>query len=110
MTRQTNAQRTWSDTIGRWFASKGEKVRGEQLWLLQMHGLIDSLSFQFKFVLGKEPHQCRFFVDFHYWDREKKQWVHEDFKGRMWRDWDVKRKWLWAQEGIDVVLIRAEDL
>ncbi len=98
----------FSTIIGRQFVSIGECIRGEQLWLLQKGGQISDLKFQVRFVLGKPGLQRRIYVDFGYIEDGKQ--VYEDFKGRDSRDWETKRRWLWAEKGILVVLIRAENL
>jgi len=97
---------TWSELCQRWFASKAEARRGEELLLLQRTGKIDSLNYQITFILCEQP-QIRITVDFAYFAPDIKRWIYEDVKGVLTRDFRTKLAWLKQQKNIDVKLIQA---
>ena len=96
------AVRTWSYLCQRKFASKGEKVRGEELELLERAGEISHLIFQPHFNLCDDP-KVVYMADFSYWLEGKL--VVEDFKGRDTPLSRAKRAWVKQQYGITVVVV-----
>lgn len=96
------AKRKYSTLCGRWFASKKEAARGEELTLMEKGGLIQNLQFQHRFILNKKP-KVTIDIDFIYQvDGEQ---IYEDTKGyKETREFRVKRIWLHEQKGIDVIL------
>lgn len=118
-----HARKTWSELIGRWFDSKAEARRGEELFLLQKAGEIRNLEFQKTYVLSNAP-KVTITIDFGYEVRKDNPggttwfWspVHEDVKGerltkkrkikkpRVERDFQVKLAWLQQRYGIQVRL------
>ena len=104
MSNKYGACRTWSNLINRWFDSKAECQRGEELALLERAGEIRQLEYQVCFVLSKSP-QVRITVDFGYIENGKQ--VYEDVKGMgETREFRVKRIWLKQLCGIDIILNR----
>ena len=103
MSNKYGAVRTWSELCQRWFDSKMECRRGEELSLLERAGEIQDLEFQIKFVLCKKP-RISITVDFSYIENGKVKY--EDFKGVLMSDFRVKMAWLKEQQGIEVILIR----
>jgi len=97
------AVRTYSSLCQRWFDSKGECQRGEELHMLELAGEISGLRYQVKFTLSVKP-PVSITVDFAYNEDGKK--VYEDFKGKMVEDFRVKMAWLKQQQGIDIILSR----
>ena len=95
--------RTWSDLCQRWFPSKAEARRGEELHLLQRAGEITDLEYQVKFVLSIAP-KVTITLDFGY--KENGQQVYEDVKGFLTRDFRTKMAWLKEKFGIEVRLVR----
>jgi len=98
-----NARRTWSDSCQRWFASKAEAIRGQELFLMERASAISHLEYQPKFILCKEP-RITITLDFAY--LENGQRIYEDVKGVMTRDCRTKLAWLEQRYGIHVNLIR----
>ena len=94
--------RTWSNLCNRWFASKAEAARGEELRLLEMAGEITDLHYQTKFVLAIKQPRITITIDFAY--KEKGQQVYEDSKGVLTRDFRTKMEWLRQIHGIKVKL------
>ncbi len=106
--------RTWSELVGRWFASKLEATRGEELHFLQMAGEIADLQYQVPFVLSKKP-SVKVVIDFQYTEATDihdlgglafRRHVYEDAKGVLTATARVKYAWLKQKHGIDVVLWR----
>lgn len=97
------AKRTWSELCQRWFDSKAEARRGEELYLLEKGGLISDLRYQVKFILSKEP-KVSITIDFAY--LEDGQRVLEDTKGVLTRDFRTKLVWLQQSQGLKVVLTK----
>ena len=95
------AIRTWSNLCQRWFDSKAEATRGEELHLLQQAGGIEELEYQISFMLHTKP-KVSIKIDFAYIDNGEK--VYEDTKGVLTRDFRTKLAWLEQQRGIKVVL------
>jgi len=98
-----HAVRSWSELCQRWFASKGECRRGEELSCLEHAGEISGLIFQERFILSKTP-RISITVDFAYKENGVK--IYEDFKGKLMADFRVKMAWLKEQQGIDIRLVR----
>lgn len=97
------AIRTWSELCQRWFASKAEARRGEELCLLEKGGLISCLNYQTKFWLSNKP-KVTITIDFSYIKDEKE--VFEDTKGMLTRDFRTKLAWLKREYSIDVMLTK----
>ena len=95
------AIRTWSNLCNRWFPSKLECQRGEELALLQKAGEITDLEYQVKFVLCLQP-RISITIDFSY--RENGVLRLEDTKGVLTRDFRTKMAWLEQSQGIKVKL------
>ena len=102
-----HAKRTWSELCGRWFDSRAEAVRGEELKLLEKAGLIKDLEYQKRFVLSKDP-KVTITIDFTYIDQPMfgGRTVYEDVKGVLTRDFRTKMAWLKKDFGISVKLIK----
>lgn len=119
-----HAKRTYSELCQRTFASKAECVRGEELRMLELAGVISNLEYQPKFLLCKKP-KITITLDFFYTigsvDKQPKpktadgfhivatytsEIIYEDVKGVLTRDSRTKLAWLKEKEGIDVRLIR----
>ena len=102
-----HAIRCYSALCGRNFDSRLECRRGEQLELANQSGAIQDLQYQVKFILCKEP-RISIVIDFSY--LEKGQRVYEDTKGKMTAECRVKLAWLKEKYGIEVKIVRREDL
>lgn len=98
------AKRTLSELCQRTFASKAECNQGEYLRLLELAGEISSLEYQPRFVLCKKP-KITITLDFSYRAKDG-QWIYEDVKGVLTRDFRTKLAWLKEKYGIEVKLIR----
>jgi len=97
------AIRTFSALCNRWFASKAEAIRGEELALLERAGEISNLEYQVKFTLYEKP-KVTISIDFAYdYNGDR---IYEDQKGFMTRDFRTKLCWLKEKHNIDVVLSR----
>lgn len=110
MTRLTNtgnkygAVRTYSELCGRFFASKAEARRGEELALLERAGEISNLEYQPVFKLFDRP-KITYTADFRYTENGRE--VVEDVKGMgVTRETRVKLAWLKQTQNIEVKLIR----
>ena len=104
------ARRTHSQLCNRTFDSKAECIRGEELRLLELVGEIESLQYQVRFMLSQKP-KVAVTIDFQYrvsitQDDFSGEWIYEDYKGVLTRDFRTKLAWLKEQQGIDVKLIR----
>ena len=103
------AIRTYSMLCDRTFASKAEARRGEELFLLQKAGEIQSLRYQVKFQLSSEP-KITVTIDFDYFDnpigQKLTKRVLEDVKGVLTRDSRTKYAWLKQSFGLHVNLIK----
>ena len=97
------AKRTWSELNQRWFASKLEARRADELRLLEMAGEITGLEFQKKFVLCEKP-RITISIDFVYTENDVVKY--EDTKGVLTRDFRTKLAWLEEKRGMSVELIR----
>ena len=78
-----------------------EAERGEELFMLEKAGEIDSLNYQVPLVLSMTP-KVVISIDFVY--RENGEWIHEDTKGVLTRDFRTKMAWLKEKYGIEVKL------
>ena len=85
-----HAQRTYSELCGRWFTSKSECARGEELWQEQLDGKITDLEFQTIYWLSESP-KVTIRFDFRY--KRDGQEIIEDSKGIATREWLTKQKW-----------------
>lgn len=102
---RNNAKRTWSEMCQRWFDSKTEARRGEELALLFANAVIDELEYQPVFVLSASP-RVTYRPDFRY-RNELGHLVYEDVKGGpITRELRVKLLWLREKCGIKVDLVR----
>lgn len=98
-----HGKRTYSQLCGRWFASRMEARRGEELALLERAGEIEQLRYQVPFVLCNEP-KIRVTIDFAYWLKGHQVQKYEDTKGVLTREFRVKLAWLREKYGITVDL------
>lgn len=99
-----HARRTWSELCQRFFDSKLEATRGEELRLLEMAGEISNLCYQpLPRMLCQKP-KITIQVDFLY-IRDGKP-IYEDAKGVLTRDTRTKLAWLKEKYGIEVELYR----
>jgi len=95
--------RTWSNLCNRWFSSKLETRRAEELHLLELAGAISDLHYQVKFVLSESP-RITISIDFCY--QEDGKWIYEDTKGFLTRDFRSKMAWLKEKYNVEVMLKR----
>ena len=100
MANKYNAKRTYSELCGRYFPSKLEARRGEELALLQQAGEIKDLEYQVVFTLNVKP-KVSIKIDFVYTDNGER--IYEDTKGVLTRDFRTKLAWLKRQQGISAV-------
>ena len=98
-----HARRTWSELCGRWFASKAEAERGEELAIRQKAGEIRELVFQPRYKLSDTP-PVTYVADFAYW--EGHLLVVEDVKGVDTPVSRVKRAWAKDKLGVEVRIIK----
>jgi len=103
MGNKYGAKRTYSNLCERWFASKMECVRGEELKALEIYGVITDLKYQVRFILNQKP-KVSITIDFSY--RADGIQKYEDTKGVLTRDFRTKLAWLKEKHNIDVELIR----
>ena len=96
------AKRTYSELCQRWFSSRAEARRGEELALLERGKVISDLQYQVRFVLSVKP-KVTITVDFAYKDENGKQ-VYEDVKGVLTRDFRSKMAWAKQLHGIEIIL------
>lgn len=95
--------RTWSNLCNRYFDSKAEARRAEELELMVLAGEITDLRYQVKFELSQSP-KVTIKIDFSYLERGER--VFEDVKGVLTRDFRTKLAWLKEKQNIDVRLVR----
>ena len=101
MGNKYRAIRTWSELCQRWFASKAEARRGEELCLLEKEGEISQLVYQSGFQLSSNP-KVSIAIDFEYIEDGVRKF--EDTKGVLTRDFRTKLAWLKQRYNIDVIL------
>lgn len=101
MRNKYGARRTYSNLCERWFASKMECVRGEDLKALELYGQIANLEYQKRFVLNEKP-KVSITVDFAYTADGIQRY--EDTKGVLTRDFRTKLAWLKEKYNVDVIL------
>jgi hypothetical protein len=94
---------------GKWFDSKKEMRRFQQLELLQRAGKIKNLYCQVTYDLlpttrigGQTQRKTTYIADFVYWDIEKDCEVIEDAKGARTDVYKIKRKLMWEILGKEV--------
>ena len=94
---------------GKWFDSKKEMHRYQQLELLQRAGKIKNLCCQVTYDLlpttridGQTQRKTTYIADFVYWDIEKDCEVIEDVKGMRTDAYKIKRKLMWEILGKEV--------
>ncbi len=97
------AKRTWSNLCNRWFHSKAEAVRGEELALLERGGIISDLQYQMPFSLNLCP-KVTITIDFAYTENDEQ--IYEDTKGILTRDFRTKLAWLKEKYNIEVRLTK----
>jgi hypothetical protein len=95
--------RTWSQLCNRFFDSKLECKRGEELRMMEMAGEIDQLEYQYQFILCEKP-KVTITLDFAYRGPNQRHW--EDAKGVLTRDTRTKLAWLKEKYGIEVEIYR----
>ena len=95
---------------GKWFDSKKEMRRFQQLELLQCAGKIKNLCCQVTYDLlpttrigGQTQRKTTYTADFVYWDIEKDCEVIEDAKGMRTDVYKIKRKLMWEILGKEVI-------
>ena len=98
-----SAVRTYSNLCQRWFASRAETRRGEELHLLELAGEIKGLLYQRCYQLSTVP-KVTITIDFSYW--ENGELKYEDTKGVLTRDFRTKLAWLKQLYHVDVILSR----
>jgi len=98
-----HAQRTWSELAQRYFDSKAEARRGEELELLARAGEIQGLVYQVTYELNRRP-KVTITIDFAYY--EKGKLILEDVKGVITRDFRTKMIWAKQRFGIEIRLTR----
>jgi len=98
-----HARRTWSELCRRWFASRAEAERGEELVIRQKAGEIRELVFQPRYKLSDTP-PVTYVADFAYW--EGHLLVVEDVKGVDTPVSRVKRAWAKDKLGVVVRIIK----
>lgn len=102
MRNKYGARRTYSNLCERWFASKMECVRGEELKALELYGVISDLKYQVRFVLCDKPYKVTITIDFAY--KADGIQKYEDTKGVLTRDFRSKLAWLKQKYNVDVIL------
>jgi len=95
------AKITFSDLCNRWFDSKAEARRGEELYLLERAGEITDLMYQVKFLLCVKP-KISIKIDFAY--KIAGMPIYEDTKGILTRDSRTKLAWLKEKFEVEVIL------
>jgi len=103
MTNKYKAKRTYSPFCGRFFDSKAETRRGEELKLLEQDGVIKDLEYQVPFLLCQKP-SIKIKVDFAY--KLDGRICYEDVKGMMTREARVKLAWLEQSQGVKVDIVK----
>ena len=97
------------DLKGRYWSSRGEFYRFNDLELMQMTGKISNLELQSVLNLNLNGiNLCRFSIDFKY--TEAGHTVYEDFKGMQTREFKLKKKLALALLGIDIRVTTSKDL
>jgi hypothetical protein len=88
---------------GRFFASKREARRYQELLLLERAGVIRDLETQPVFDLDVNGiHVAKYLADFRYYDTERNTLVVEDSKGVRTETYKLKRRLMLAIHAIDV--------
>jgi hypothetical protein len=101
-----NAKRTEVDGIT--FDSKMESRRYIQLKQLEKGGVIRDLELQPRYPLtSNDVLICTYVADFRYWDNEREREVVEDVKGKITREYRIKKKWMLALYDIEVQEVTA---
>ncbi len=103
MSNKYGARRTFSALCGRWFDSKAECVRGEELALLEKSREIKGLQYQVRIMLCEDP-KVVFIPDFSYLENGKL--VYEDVKGMITREFRLKSAWAKQRYGIEVRIVK----
>ncbi len=91
----------FSHLLKRTFDSLGEMRYAEHLHFRQLAGDISDLQFQVRWdceVAGRRIGGRYMRIDFKYYDKHLDEWVWDDFKGPVTKDWAVKRD-IWAAGG-----------
>ncbi len=103
MTNKYHARRTWSNLCNRWFDSKAECIRGEELALLEKAGEIKDLQYQVRIMLCEDP-KVVFIPDFSY--LKNGTLIYEDVKGMITREFRLKAAWAKQRYGIVVRIVK----
>ena len=104
-----HAARTWSELCGRMFDSTAEARRGEALVMMERAGEINQLAYQVRWDLSEKP-KVTYTVDFAYCDGKTGERIREDVKGVLTRDTRTKLAWLKQKYGIEVVVLKTEEV
>ena len=104
MASKYHATWTFSNLCNRWFASKLEATRAEELRLMKLAGVISDLRYQVRFKLNDKP-RITITIDFSYLEDGVRKF--EDTKGFLTRDFRTKLAWLQTTQDIEVELIRS---
>ena len=104
MGNKYGAVRSWSELCQRNFDSKAERVRGEELRMLQLAGQITDLTYQPRYVLCEKP-RITYTADFTYIEPGRGIIV-EDVKGVLTEASRIRIAWLKDKLGINVQIIR----
>jgi hypothetical protein len=103
-TKHTTAKKTEVDGIE--FASKAEATRYAQLKMLEQVKAIRMLKLQphFDLVVNEKKIGRGYTADFVYFDIGRNKWIVEEVKGRVFRDWPLRRDLFKALYGNDYTL------
>jgi len=107
MSNKYSAIREYSALCQRYFHSKLEARRAEELYLLQEAGEIEDLKYQVPFKLSGEP-KVTIKIDFSYIEGGVRKY--EDAKGVLTRDFRTKLAWLKQLQNIEVIITRKENI
>lgn len=88
---------------GHWFASGLEARRYQELKLLEYAGKIEDLALQqrYSLIVNRVP-ICTYVADFVYKDRETRETIVEDAKGRILPLYRIKKALMLAVYGIKI--------
>src|SRR3990167_5481593 len=100
-----HAVRTWSNYSKRYFDSKAEARRADELYLMMRAGEIYELEYQPKWVLCEKP-KITYTADFKYRYPPPSDFIYEDVKGKLLRETRVKLAWLKEKFGVEVKLVK----
>src|SRR3990167_6188399 len=101
MASKYHSKRTFSALCNRFFPSKLEATRAEELHLMELAGVISDLRYQVRFKLNDKP-LITITIDFSYLEDGVRKF--EDTKGFLTRDFRTKLAWLQTTQDIEVAL------